>query len=98
MEVSLKNLPRIMLDNDIMYIEHLKGIINSVDEYSSMEITRTSHSYHFRVAPSVPMYSQPLLQEILKLNNVYGIQLDLSKSMRISGTIDFQIEVDDNRG
>ena len=93
MEVSRKNFPEIMLDNDESYINHLIGIIDSVDEFSSMEITKTAHSFHFRIAPSLPLYIEPILYEILRFNNLFGIHLELSKSMKASSTITFDIEL-----
>jgi hypothetical protein len=93
MEIAKRNFPKIMRDNDELYMENLIGVIESVDELCSMEIIKTLHSFHFRIAPSIPRYTQPLLKEILKLNNVYGIHLDLGKSIRTSSTITFDIEL-----
>lgn len=93
MNISKRNFPKIIRDNDDVYFMHLQGVIDSVDELCNMEITKTPHSYHFRIAPSVPIYLIPLLNEILKLNTIYGIHLDLSKSMKVSSTIAFDIEI-----
>ncbi len=93
MEVVHKDFPKIMRDNDEVYLAHLEAVIGSVDELSSLEIRYTTHSYHFRLAPSAPKYVQLLLSEILKLNNTYGIKLVLSKSIRTSSTITFDIEL-----
>lgn len=91
MLVSTKNFPKIMLDNDIIYLAHLEGVINSVDELSSLEITKATQSYKFRLAPSLPKYIPTLLEEILKFHNMYGIRLELSKSIKTSATINFEI-------
>jgi hypothetical protein len=93
MEVSKRCFPKIMLDNESAYFGNLLAVIESVDELSCVEITRTTHSYFCRVAPSIPKYAQSILHEILKLNTIYGIQLDLSKSIRTSSTISFNIEL-----
>ncbi len=93
MEVSRKGFPEIMLDNDAVYMLHLEGVISSVDELCSLEITKTPHSWHFRIAPSLPQYIELLLREILKLNNKFGIHLELSKSIKASATITFDIEI-----
>lgn len=85
-----------MQDNEIAYFAHLEGIIASVDELSSLEITRNPHSYHFRLAPSLPKYNELLLQEILKLHNIFQIKLNLSKSIKSSATIVFEINLDMN--
>ena len=84
-----------MQDNDTLYLAHLEGIINSVDELSSLEITKNSNSYRFRLAPSLPKYIPMLLEEILKFHNMFRIKLDLSKSIKSSGTIVFEITLNE---
>jgi len=84
-----------MQDNDMLYLAHLEGIINSVDELSSLEITKNSNSYRFRLAPSLPKYIPMLLEEILKFHNMFRIKLDLSKSIKSSGTIVFEITLNE---
>lgn len=93
MELITKGFPQIMRDNDVLYLQNLYAVIESVDEYSSMEIINTAENIHFRIAPSEPKYSQSILKEILKLNNMYGIQLELGKSIRTSSTITFNINL-----
>ena len=83
-----------MQDNEIAYFAHLEGVISSVDELSILEITKNPNSYHFRLAASVPRYNEMLLQEILKLHNIFQIKLDLSKSIKASATIVFEISLD----
>ena len=84
-----------MQDNDTVYLAHLEGIINSVDELSSLEITKSTNSYKFRLAPSLPKYIPMLLEEILKFHNMFRIKLDLSKSIKSSGTIVFEITLNE---
>ena len=82
-----------MSENDTNYFAHLEGVISSVDELANVQITKNPHSYQFRIATSVPMYTQPLLQELLTFHNLYKIKLNLSKSIRTSSTIFFEIEL-----
>ena len=93
MEISRKFFPKVLLDNEEVYFAHLEGVINSVDELSSLQITKTSSSYDFRLAPSLPKYNDLLLEEILKLHNIFKIRLDLSKSIKSTGTIMFKIDL-----
>ena len=83
-----------MQDNEIAYFAHLEGVISSVDELSILEITKNPNSYHFRLAASLPKYNNMLLEEILKLHNLFQIRLDLSKSIKSSATITFEISLD----
>ena len=93
MQLSTKFFPKVMQDNEIAYLSHLYGIIDSVDELSTLEITRNPNSLHFRLAPSVPRYTNMLLEELLKFHNLLNIKLDLSKSIKTSATITFEINL-----
>jgi len=95
MQVNKKFFPQVMQDNEIAYFAHLEGVISSVDELSTLEITKNPLSYHFRLAPSLPKYNEMLLQEILKLHNLFQIKLILSKSIKSSATIVFEINLED---
>ena len=97
MQINKKFFPQVMQDNEIAYFAHLEGIISSVDELSTLEITKNPNSYHFRLAPSLPMYNEMLLQEILKLHNLFKIRLNLSKSIKSSATIVFEINLEDTQ-
>lgn len=94
MLVNKKFFPLVMPDNEMAYFAHLEGVINSVDELSTLEITKNPNSYHFRLAPSIPMYTDMLLEEILKLHNIFQIKLSLSKSIKSSATITFELNFD----
>jgi len=93
MQVNRRLFPAILLDNEEVYFANLIGVIESVDEYASLEITKAPEAYHFRLAPSLPKYNNMLLEEILKLNNRFHIRLDISKSIKSSGTINFNIDL-----
>lgn len=94
MRINKKFFPSVMLDNEELYFSHLEGIIDSVDELSIMEITKTPHAYLFRLVPSLPKYNPMLLEELLKFHNLFHIKLNLSKSIKTSATINFEITLD----
>ena len=94
MQINKKFFPEVMQDNELAYFAHLEGIISSVDELSTLEITKNPYSYHFRLAASVPRYNDMLLEELLKFHNMFQIKLDLSKSIKTSATITFEINLE----
>ena len=94
MEISKKHFPKVMQDNDEVFLAHLEGVISSVDELCSLEIKRLSNSYRFRIAASHPMYNNMLIEEILKFCNIFKIRLDMSKSIKTSSVITFEIDFD----
>lgn len=91
MEVSRKFFPEITLDNEELYFAHLEGIISSVDEYAALEIAKYPESINFRLIPSLPKYTNLLIQEIIQLNNLFQIHLDMGKSIKNSGVVTFKI-------
>lgn len=93
MQLYTRHFPKVMNDNELTYFNHLTGIIDSIDELSTLEVTKTPNSYHFRLVPSIPQYNTHLLEEILKFHNLFKIKLDLSKSIKSSATINFQINL-----
>lgn len=80
-----------MQDNDLTYFARLQGFIESIDEYSSLQITKNINGYQFRLAPSHPKYIEILLQQLLNFHNLYGLHLNISKSIKTTGTISFEI-------
>ena len=93
MIVVRKHFPEIIPDNEQIYFEMLTGVIESVDELSSLQISKGQTHYHFRLAPSLPKYNNLLIEEIIKLHNMFRIQLDFSKSIKTSGTLVFTINL-----
>lgn len=94
MQINKRFFPEVMQDNETMYFAHLQGIIDSVDELSTMEITKKPTAYHFRIATSLPKYNDMLLEEILKFHNMFHIKLNMSKSIKSSATITFEINLE----
>ncbi len=94
MQINRRFFPEVLPDNEITYFAHLEGVISAVDELSTLEITKNPYSYHFRLAPSLPKYNEMLLQEILKFHNMFQIKLNLSKSIKSSATIVFEINLE----
>lgn len=93
MQIALRFFPEVMQDNDITYLSHLEGIISSVDEHSILEISKNPKSYHFRLVPSVPKYIPLLIEELLKFHNMLNIKMDMSKSIKTSGSVVFDISI-----
>lgn len=86
--------PNILRDNEENYFAQLEGIIDSVDELSSMEITFTGEKYIFRLAPSHPKYTNTLMAELIKYHNLFGIRLDFSKSIKTTAIILFNLSLE----
>jgi hypothetical protein len=93
MQVNRRFFPKKMQDNDETFIASLLGLIESVDELCSVEITKNSYSYRFRIAASLPMYNNMLIEEILKFHNMFDIRINMSKSIKTTSVITFEINL-----
>jgi DNA-binding phage protein len=94
MEINRKHFPKVMQDNDETFLAHLEGVISSVDELCSLEITKSLESYRFRIATSLPKYNNMVIEEILKFCNMFKLRIDMSKSIKTSSVITFEINLD----
>lgn len=93
MDIQRKDFPLIINDNDERYLGLLVGVIESVDELASLLIVKSPNGLYFRLSPSIPKYNNPLIEEIIRLNNLFGIKLDMSKSIKSSGVLSFKIHL-----
>jgi len=93
MDIQKKYFPSILSENDKVFFAHLEGVISSVDELCSMLIIKNKISYAFRIATSHPKYNNVLIEEILKFHNMFKIRVDMSKSIKTSGTIVFKVPI-----
>jgi DNA-binding phage protein len=93
MDINRKHFPKVMQDNDETFLAHLEGVISSVDELCSLEITKSLESYRFRIACSLPKYNNMVIEEILKFCNMFKIRINMSKSIKTSSVISFEITI-----
>lgn len=94
MEINKKHFPKVMQDNDEVFLAHMEGVISAIDELCSLEITKSLESYRFRIACSLPKYNNMVIEEILKFCNMFHIRVDMSKSIKTSSVITFEIDLD----
>lgn len=92
MEIVYKHF-NIIPDNEMNYFAQLKGVLESVDEYSSMQITRTPSHYLFRLTPSTPSYTNNIIEELNKYHNLLNIRVKFSKSIKTTSVINFKIKL-----
>lgn len=93
MEIYKKFFPEVINDNDESYFSSFIGYIESIDELAALQITYSNDKYYFRIAPSHPKYMQMLFDEIINFHNMFGIHLDISKSIKSTGTLAFNISI-----
>ncbi len=93
MEIHKKSFP-ILSENEKNYFAQLEGVLSSVDEFASLQITYTPSSYLFRLVPSVPGYINNIMESLTAYHSLLGIRLVFSKSIKTSATINFKINLD----
>jgi hypothetical protein len=94
MQIYKIGFPAIVTDNELAYFQMLQAVIESVDELAQLRAVRKLNAVAFVLTPSAALYTQNLLQGILSYHTLLGIQLTLSKSIRTTSTIQFEIALD----
>ena len=94
MQTVYRFFPEILTDNDENYFSLLQASVESVDELASLEVCKMPTSYNFRIIPSMPKYTNILIQELTKLHNLFKIHMEISKSIKSSSVIIYKIEHD----
>lgn len=96
MNTSLKitkiGFPSIMLDNDIQYLNYLFKLIEVVDNNSELTITKTNEIYCISLLPSSTKLRDELIQEIKEAHFLLGIEIEFSKSLKISTYITWYLK------
>jgi hypothetical protein len=92
LETIFKNFPSIIPDNEEHYYNTLRGVIDSVDPQSSALITKRISGVSFRITPSSSSHLNSIITEVNRLNTMFGIRVDFSKSIKTSFTINFSID------
>ena len=81
----------ILTENEKLYFAQLKGVIESADEYSSLQITKTPDHINVRLAPSLPKYTNNIIDALTQFHNTLGLRLSFSKSIKTTGAINFKL-------
>ena len=92
MKIVKKNFPKVGRDNDINYFNMFEGVISSVDEHANVLIENSIVTYKIKISPSNPKYIDNLINAITTFNNLFGITLNFSKSIKSTGTIAFSFK------
>jgi hypothetical protein len=91
MFIQKLNFPSVLTEAEKTYMLHLEGIVSSVDAQADVIVMRRLEGVSVRISPSAPAYFPIILQMIKKSHRFLGIEVEFSKSMRISSNIFFNI-------
>lgn len=89
MIVEKINIPKLMLDNDAAYINHIEYLIQSVDEDAKLTIIQKIDSLGFHIVPSDIKLKPFLIKAIRKSHYKLGLKIDFSKSVNATEKISF---------
>lgn len=89
MIVEKINIPKLMLDNDAAYINHVEAVIRSIDDDCKLSIRKRNEGLGFQVKPSITALKPFLIKAIRKSHYKLGLKIDFSKSVNASDLISF---------
>lgn len=89
MIVEKINIPKLMLDNDAAYINHVEAVVRSIDENCKLTIIKRLDSLSFQIVPSVKELKPFLIKGVRKAHYKLDLKIDFSKSVNASDVISF---------
>lgn len=89
MIVEKINIPKLMLDNDAAYINHVEYMVESIDEKAKLTIIQKIDSIGFQIIPSDEKLKPFLIKAIRKSHYKLGLKIDFSKSVNATNVISF---------
>jgi hypothetical protein len=94
MRVYKVGFPAILLDNESTYFGLLVGYIEALDPEAVVQVTKKLEGINIRISPSQPFFNDRIISGMKKFHNVYNMELEFSKSMKASLTINFNINLE----
>ncbi len=89
--IERRNFPSILQDNEMVYLGHIKAVIESVDMDAHTMITKKNTGINFRIAPSQAINTNVLIEQLNTLHKALGIKVVFAKSIKTSFNISFDI-------
>lgn len=89
MIVEKINIPKLILDNDAAYINHVEYLVSSIDENAKLTVIQKINSIGFRVTPSDKKLKPFIIKNVRKSHYKLGLKIDFSKSVNAVDTISF---------
>jgi hypothetical protein len=91
MKVRKIGVPSIMADNDMQYFAFLLASIEAIDEEADVSIILALSGYKIVIIPGSPILKGTLIDQITILHEAIGIEIEYSKSIDISTSINFRL-------
>lgn len=89
MIVEKINIPKLMLDNDAAYINHVEAVVRSIDENCKLTIIKRLDSLAFQVIPSIVDLKPFIIKAIRKAHYKLNLKIDFSKSVNATDIVTF---------
>jgi len=91
--IYFKDVPKVIPDNERSYFNLLEGVLNTVDELSTMEVRKNLSNYSFRIAISNPVYLSLIIDKLNELHSMLNTRLVYSKSIKNLSAISFTVPI-----
>lgn len=89
MIVDKINIPKIMLDNDAAYINHIEFLVSSIDEDAKLTVIKRLDSIGFQIIPSNDSIKPYIIKNIRRSHYKLGLKIDFSKSVNAKNIVYF---------
>lgn len=91
MSTLKSDLPKIIKDNEDIYIQSIKCCVDHADPNSKIEIRNIDNGLIFHIKPTTDLFKQLIIENLLSVHRSMGLKVIFSKSLAISSTVSFTI-------
>lgn len=92
MTIKSTDLPKLLKDNEEIYIQSVRCSVEHADPNSTMDIRNTETGLIFHIKPSTDLFKQHVVENLLSIHRTLNMKIIFSKSLAISQTISFTVE------
>lgn len=89
MNIRKIGVPSILPDNDIVYMKFLFKLIKVIDDECLIKIYKTLSGYKFVLSSKK---KEELIEELIEMHNILGLDIEFSKSIKLSKDITYFIK------
>lgn len=93
LKITKIGVPSILTDNDIHYMNSIFSIVEKIDNESSIKIYKNNNKYSFNITLRNKNFNDILIKEIEAIHYILDIPIEFSKSIKLSNSVYYSIEI-----
>lgn len=91
--IAVTHCSGIKTDNDYYYLDSIRAWLSIADGQASFSFDKNDSEVIVHIKPSNPDRKQDIINNLLAINRMLGVKIIFSKSLKISKTISYTVNL-----